>query len=210
MFFVSPFVHILFFISYAFSLLKVSGRLAFAGLQDYNAGMIEIGKNGFVGKKTYEIAYALWQIGTHSSERVFGDKLFDKAIELVAFSADENYSGLVTAIDSLQKIIKFAVDVNAISIPNAAILAREIGNLKSAIPNGNTADINIADIFSSDAGISEAVESELPVDPGSSLKAEVRQSAILEEIRRIGNCRFADVQAILPETSERTIRYDLE
>ena len=44
----------------------------------------------------------------------------------------------------------------------------------------------------------------------NAMKAEMRQSAILERIRQIGNCRFGDIQAILPETSERTIRYDLE
>lgn len=45
---------------------------------------------------------------------------------------------------------------------------------------------------------------------GVSLKPEARQSAILQRIRQIGNCRLNDIQAILPETSERTIRYDLE
>ena len=41
-------------------------------------------------------------------------------------------------------------------------------------------------------------------------RSEMRQSAILERIRQSGNCRLADIQAILPGASERTLRYDLE
>lgn len=41
-------------------------------------------------------------------------------------------------------------------------------------------------------------------------KAEIRQSAILERIRQIGDCRLGDIQSVLPGVSERTIRYDLE
>jgi len=38
----------------------------------------------------------------------------------------------------------------------------------------------------------------------------IRQSAILNRIRQSGNCRMKDIQDILPNTSERTIRYDLQ
>jgi hypothetical protein len=60
--------------------------------------------------------------------------------------------------------------------------------------------------FLEDNGVSAQRE----YDPATSQKAEMRQAAILERIRQIGNCRLADIQIILPETSERTIRYDLE
>ncbi len=45
---------------------------------------------------------------------------------------------------------------------------------------------------------------------GGILKSAIRQSAILERIRQVGNCRMKDIQEILPDTSERTIRYDLQ
>jgi len=38
----------------------------------------------------------------------------------------------------------------------------------------------------------------------------IRQEAILSLIRESGNCRLKDIQEILPDTSERTIRYDLQ
>lgn len=42
------------------------------------------------------------------------------------------------------------------------------------------------------------------------VKAAMRQSAILERIRQSGNCRLKDLQDYLKETSERTIRYDIQ
>jgi len=38
----------------------------------------------------------------------------------------------------------------------------------------------------------------------------MRQSAIVERIRQSGNCRLKDIREILPDTSERTLRYDLQ
>jgi hypothetical protein len=45
---------------------------------------------------------------------------------------------------------------------------------------------------------------------GGFLKSGMRQIAILDKIRQSGNCRMRDIQEILPDSSERTIRYDLE
>jgi len=42
------------------------------------------------------------------------------------------------------------------------------------------------------------------------VKSAIRQSVILEKIRQIGNCRIKDIQDTLPDTSERTIRYDMQ
>ena len=42
------------------------------------------------------------------------------------------------------------------------------------------------------------------------LKSAIRQTAILDRIRQTGNCRLKDIQEVLPEASERTIRYDLQ
>ncbi len=45
---------------------------------------------------------------------------------------------------------------------------------------------------------------------GGIVKAAMRQSAILERVRQNGNCRLKDIQEFLPETSERTLRYDIQ
>ncbi len=44
----------------------------------------------------------------------------------------------------------------------------------------------------------------------SFLKADIRQSVIMDRIRQSGNCRVRDLQEVLPDCSERTIRYDLQ
>ncbi len=38
----------------------------------------------------------------------------------------------------------------------------------------------------------------------------IRQNTILTRIRQSGNCRMKDIQELFPDTSERTIRYDLQ
>ncbi len=44
----------------------------------------------------------------------------------------------------------------------------------------------------------------------SLLRSAMRQSAILERIRQNGSCRLKDIQEFLPESSERTLRYDVQ
>ncbi len=53
-------------------------------------------------------------------------------------------------------------------------------------------------------------EQNQPSNINSILKSAIRQTAILDRIRQSGNCRLKDIQEILPECSERTIRYDLQ
>ena len=201
--------------------------------------MAESGKTDFIYKKSYEISYALWRVATNVKEGTLADRLFDKAIELVGCAANGDHAGMAKIADGLQMIIKFAVDVNCIGVSNAVILAREIGNLQAAIekPAESTTgdDVDISDLFSAKA-YEEELPEELPIEETkfenlqeveesgnfagiennsesaneSNSKAEIRQSAILQRIRQIGNCRLSDIQAILPDSSERTIRYDLE
>src|SRR3989344_70997 len=54
-------------------------------------------------------------------------------------------------------------------------------------------------------------------DDGNPAKSAIRQSAILDRLRQTENladdkagCRFAELQELLPEVSERTLRYDLQ
>jgi Fic family protein len=42
------------------------------------------------------------------------------------------------------------------------------------------------------------------------VNSAMRQSAILERIRQNGSCRLKELQELLPEASERTLRYDVQ
>jgi DeoR-like helix-turn-helix domain len=199
--------------------------------------MLENGKNDFISKKSYEISYALWRIMANIAEKSLSAKIAGKSIDLIGYVAEGDFERLAANLPGVELLIRFAVDVNAISVQNAEIMTKEIGNLKSAILEFNTAnsidnmlisgkenDIDISDIFSATSNFEEKEMPETWVDipeikPAKqsgnetimvSMKAEARQSAILDRVRQIGNCRLNDIQAILPETSERTIRYDLE
>lgn len=47
-------------------------------------------------------------------------------------------------------------------------------------------------------------------NPANIIKSGNRQIAILDKIRQSGNCKLREIQEVLPDCSERTIRYDLE
>jgi hypothetical protein len=190
--------------------------------------MNETGKNDFIIKKSYEISYALWRIAANIKERGFAGRLIGKSAKLLDAAVTGNLSEILEVVAAIEFFIKFGVDVNAINVSNGDIILREIGNLKSAIPSINTAiaDLDIAGIFSEELpetpeaeeiGDTEETKIEIESDDfkpisiaANAMKSEMRQSMILEKIRQIGNCRLNDIQAILPDTSERTIRYDLE
>ncbi len=59
-------------------------------------------------------------------------------------------------------------------------------------------------------GETMAVKPGMTEKSGNIIKSGMRQIAILDRIRQSGNCRLRDIQEILPDCSERTIRYDLE
>jgi hypothetical protein len=101
-----------------------------------------------------------------------------------------------------------------------------------------TDEVNVAEIFSKPEVAprsAEAVRTEEPATEPTPMRMEdfraqtelphtqpaprerqpsndsaIRQSAILTRIRQSGNCRMKDIQEMLPDTSERTIRYDLQ
>ena len=81
---------------------------------------------------------------------------------------------------------------------------------------GDQGDFSVGGMLAKDAQ-SVAVEVAQPehelsgnVPVGGFLKSGMRQIAILDKIRQSGSCRMRDIQEILPDSSERTIRYDLE
>ncbi len=195
-------------------------------------------------KKSYEISYALWRMAAIISQAGFAGILYRNASELIDLAATNKYREIAAKIPEIETVIKFGIDVDAVSLANGDVILRELEWLKSAIEthNGKIAELDIAGIFAGKdvpatpdvASVSKPVaptgfiplrdEEEpapinLPVsaavsaeagEVGNFPRAEARQSAIAEKIRQMGACRLADIQAVLPDVSERTIRYDLE
>lgn len=77
--------------------------------------------------------------------------------------------------------------------------------------NENTRNENPAmEISAIDDSVHEIAERGEAANAANNMKAEIRQSTIVEKIRQSGNCRLKDIRELLPDTSERTIRYDLQ
>ena len=255
----------------------VGSFLAFAGLPDYTAGMNETGKNTWILKKSYEIAYAVFRIAA-TMDANFAGYMKNSAISLLGAASRDDYAEMEKTLSTLQYFTRFAMDVSMLGINNAEILLREMDRLDASLGevknegylpkiSMRATEIDLSKVFTEEKAASvrqpiepirqpaevkknnpakiEAAKIEPakvnPANPsdvirqevirqreegdesgksesgkgeesgnGVMLNAAMRQSAILELIRQIGNCRVKDIEDILPGSSERTIRYDLQ
>lgn len=195
--------------------------------------MFESGSKGKAAKKAYEIAYALFRISAKISESSVKEKLESKAIDLLVLVNAEEYGSAIKVIAAIDSLVKFATDLNIINISNGDIFIREIAVLNEAIVVclDKSDDIDVSKFFGKPANVIQDQISNpavpaayhAPVPPVSMgnvseygnpasnvIKSGNRQIAILDKIRQSGNCKLREIQEVLPNCSERTIRYDLE
>lgn len=188
----------------------------------------------FSAKKGFEIAYALFRISTVIPQSDFKARLERSALSILEYSSLNNTNLLSSSLALAEKYLHFGEEFGFVSGSHAGVIRQEIVKLASEIAGNNNPaklpDLDIAGIFS-DSGnihnesIPEVIDSpiEYEEDAGTIISAEddeeigrgnaksaMRQSAILEKVRQIGNCRIKDLQEILPDVSERTLRYDLQ
>jgi hypothetical protein len=196
--------------------------------------MSESGKERFILTKSYEIAYALFRIAaTMLQEKDFSERLRAAGAGFLEAAAVEDYAAVRKSLQAAECLVKFAGDLNLMGSANADTLLREVYVLDAAVIERMRAakvhEIDLAEIFSkpewapSVTATNEAVapegnaakeepvaEQQVAVNSIGFIKAEIRQSAIMDKIRQSGNCRMKDLQDVLHGCSERTIRYDLQ
>ncbi|HUC31564.1 MAG TPA: DeoR family transcriptional regulator [Candidatus Paceibacterota bacterium] len=185
--------------------------------------MKETGKERFILTKTYEVAYALFRLAAQMHEKDFAEPLRASGIALLGATAAEDYAAAERSLRVMECLVKFGGDVGMIGNLNTDVLMREIYALDAAIAERRTAvktdEVNIAEMFSSPESIehppAETHTQELapyrePAIRQPANDSAIRQNIMLERIRQSGNCRLKDIQEILPDCSERTIRYDLQ
>jgi hypothetical protein len=139
---------------------------------------------------------------------------------LVKFGTDVNIIGTANSDVTLREIYaldaaiaerKNAVKTDRVNVAEIFSKPEIAAHAQEAEPaTGNS--VQAPKIFESEVMGEEAevsTDAEVPNINGI-LKSAIRQTAILERIRQSGNCRLKDIQEILPECSERTIRYDLQ
>jgi len=176
--------------------------------------MKENGKERFIVTKAYEIAYALFRLAGQMQEKDFAEPLRASGTALLAAAAVEDHAAAERSLRVMECLVKFGGDVGLIGTQNVDVMTREIYALDAAIAERKTAvktdEVNVAEIFSKPEIAARSEEPERATEPAREPEPAIRQSAILERIRQSGNCRLKDIQEVLPDTSERTIRYDLQ
>jgi predicted component of type VI protein secretion system len=196
--------------------------------------MKETGKERFILTKAYEVAYALFRLAAQMREMDFAEPLRASGTAMLAAAAAEDYSAAERSLRVVECLVKFGGDVGMIGTPNVDVMTREIFALDAVIAERKTVaktdEVNVAEIFSKPEAAPRADEpatepmpmriEDFRVQPQPepreaqprqpSNDSAIRQRAILTRIRQSGNCRLKDIQEVLPDTSERTIRYDLQ
>ena len=249
--------------------------------------MFGSGKKKNAAKKAYEMAYALFRISAKIAESSVKEKLESCGIELLVSMNTEEYDEAAKAVVTIDALVKFAMDLNMVSISNGDVLIREAAAMNEAIVENldKSDEIDISKFFSSasqekqgsgtskssldsvvaaasrplvlprqemppvhpsvtpsqfsvilpsrdtrqapvgshvfpegtnpnpvlqEDGEKEEIDNQQSGKPAVAVRSGNRQIAILDRIRQTGNCKLRDIQEILPDCSERTIRYDLE
>lgn len=161
-------------------------------------------------KKAYEICYAVFRLGNAIKNADLRTRLEKAGLDLLEAGSVENLS-------HLEILVLFSQGIGEISYPQSQVLLREIGNLNAAIRQNNAAiaDLNLEEFFSpEEVKATPPMIIENPDIPSIIEKdkenAAMRQSAIMEIMRQVQNCRIKDLIAAFPGVSERTLRYDLQ
>lgn len=113
--------------------------------------MFESGKKGNAAKKAYEIAYALFRVSAKMEESSVKKQIESQALALLVAANAEEYSNAAKATAAIDALVKFAIDLNLISIPNGDILLREISAMNEALVEclEREDDIDVSKFFSS-------------------------------------------------------------
>ncbi len=222
-----------------------------------------------VGKKAYEIAYALGRVA-NAAGGPFGDALARRGVELLDAALGGNGGELTRLIMAADYFVKLGAGLGSISQANADLLIEQLNMLNvmevpeeptEKIVKKSLLDVDLSDIFSDgfgntftrpeeisrapkkgneiptflkslrgsgdemdeDQGFAgypameiktDAEDTEEPIGANkeafSPISSSIRQSSILNMVRKSGNCRIKDLQEMFSQYSERTIRYDLE
>ncbi len=184
--------------------------------------MEETGKSKLALKKAYEISYAIFRVCSRSTSAALKESLERQALSLLEAAVVGNYGLMVTISGVIEHLVRFGSDVGLIHKANGETLTFQVGVLNAAIAGlekpaeiAEISEVPLGDIFGAQDVLFPAKrqyteEAENIDNPANNAKAAMRQSAILEKIRQSGNCRIKEIQELLPDCSERTIRYDLQ
>lgn len=186
----------------------------------------------FPNQKSIEVCYALIRLAAQIRRQQLKQRMEKLAFQFMEEIASENFDVAIKTSSAIDAMIKIGQALYEIEPVNAKVVSGELESLNAAmrqslgidgLPNldkvfqniGNAANYpakTFADIRpSSNHSFSESVSAQENGN-GNGFSATMRQSAILDKIRQSGNGQapLKDILAAFPDTSERTMRYDLQ
>ena len=116
--------------------------------------MSETGKERFILTKSYEIAYALFRIAGTIGERDFAERLRATGAGILEAAAVEDFAAARKPLQAIEALVKFAGDVNIMTLANADLLLREVYVLDAAVVERMNAAkapaLDLSEIFSAE------------------------------------------------------------
>jgi hypothetical protein len=157
-------------------------------------------------KKSYEICYAIFRLAGTIKHTDLRSRLEKAGLDVLESTSGDNLLRLET-------LVLFGQGIGEIGYPQSQVLLREIGNLNAAIRQNNAAiaELDLEECFSTPSSpvVIENKENKEIMEKDKENSA-MRQSAIVDIMRQVQNCRIKDLIAAFPGISERTLRYDLQ
>lgn len=190
--------------------------------------MLDELNQSFLIKKAFELSYAIFRVGFQIRQAALKNELESWAVKVLSGVVSENYKKTQKSIEIIEYLLKLGAEVGLVNLNNVQTISSEARVLNSAIAkfsekSAKAPEVDLEGVFSKnlssrgELGRSEDKEKNFlddnfsfSLNGNSSLKAAMRQSAILERIRQNNNCRLKEIQEFLPGVSERTLRYDLQ
>lgn len=190
----------------------------------------------FVNQKAVEICYALVRVAAQIRRESLKGSIDRLAFKFMEEVTADNFDLAIKTSSSIGGMLKIGQALYEIEPVNAKVILGELEavnaemrqsigldglpNLDRFFNNSATKSVNrqefgnsaktLADIRP--ATITQEQDSSGDIGGGNGFSATIRQSAILDRIRQSANGQAAlkDIIAAFPETSERTMRYDLQ
>ncbi len=179
----------------------------------------------FSKEKSLELAYALIRVAAlvrRAELKVRLERLAFEFLENISMKRPEEVMNITSAIESL---LNMGQSLYEIDPENVKVITGELNAVNSAMRQsaglGDLPDFSkFAELPDDSAKVlpnsaiaeSDSQGSDSNGKNGNGFSATLRQSAILDKVRSIGNgqIQLKDILAAFPEVSERTMRYDLQ
>lgn len=168
----------------------------------------------FIKERSFDIAFAVFRVAALVKNISIKEKLENSGLKLLL-------ERTIGALEELEYLVRLGEGLNEIKSIDAKVLYREFGNLDSAMRQTANGNAEIEKIFSKppilvenqDFSQTETANGNVNGNSngnGNIVNSAMRQTAILEKIRQLPDCRMKDLVAAFPEVSERTLRNDIQ